>query len=147
MRLLRLLSLICVSLVLAACASGPKMAEIQSSIPTLATGEGRIFFFRENSPVGAAVQPAINLNGKNVGDSVPGGFFYVDSKAGPQQVSTTTELEKKLTFVLEAGQVRYVKTLVNFGLMVGRVYPELVDPVAAKSEIDSLSYTGLLAKK
>jgi hypothetical protein len=37
------------------------------------------------------------------------GFFYVDTAPGKHEVSTSTEAENKLTFVLEKGEVKYVK--------------------------------------
>lgn len=58
------------------------------------------------------------------------------------QVSTSTEVEKKLTFTLAAGEVRYVKTTIGMGLLVGRVYPELVDKPVGEKEIQEMSYIG-----
>ena len=127
---------------LSACAGGPKYAEVASAIPAQKSGEGRIYFYRESSMVGAAIQPDIQLNGAKVGESVPGGFFFVDQKPGSMKVATSTEVEKQLTFTLDPGQVRYVKTVIGFGLVAGRVYPELVDPATGRKDIESLSYTG-----
>lgn len=127
---------------LSACASGPKMSEVQSSIPTLKPGEGRVYFYRSGSMMGAAIQPNIMLNGKVVGTSKPGGFFFVDEAPGAKEVSTSTEVEKKLTFTLNAGEVRYVKTVIGFGIVAGRVYPELVDKTIGEKEIQDASYIG-----
>ena len=133
---------VAVALVLAGCASGPKLAEVKSQIPILKPDEGRIYFYRGSSPVGAAIQPDIMLNGAKVGESIPGGFFFVDQGSGAKEVSTSTEVEKKLTFTLDRGQTRYVRTVIGFGLLVGRVYPELVDNPTGEKEMDDLSYTG-----
>jgi hypothetical protein len=92
--------------------------------------------------LGAAIQPNIMLNGKVVGESKPGGFFYVDDAAGAKEVSTSTEVERKLTFTLEPGQTRYVRTAAGFGLVVYRIYPELVDNATAEKEIQETSYVG-----
>jgi hypothetical protein len=131
----------CLALV-AGCASGPKHAEVQASIPALKQSDGRIYFYRTSSMVGAAIQPTIMLNGVAVGDSQPGGFFFVDSAAGPMEVSTTTEVEKKLTFILEPSQTRYVRTHVGFGIAVGRAIPELVDNATGEKEIQDTAYIG-----
>lgn len=131
---------------LAGCASGPKMAEVQSSIPVLAADKGRIFFYRSSSMMGAALQPDIYLNGKVVGTSKPGGFFYTDVPAGNYTVSTTTEVQKDLTFTLAPKEVKYVKTSVSFGVLVGRVQPELSPASEGEKEIATLSYTGGKAK-
>lgn len=147
MRKFRLFLFAAFVLLLSACASGPKMADVQSSIPTLKTNEGRVYFYRAGSMLGAAIQPNISLNGKVVGESVPGGFFFVDQPTGPMEVVVATEVEKKLTFVLEAGQTRYVRTTIGFGLLAGRVYPELVDNATAEKEIAETAYTGIPLKR
>ena len=147
MKNVKFLLVLVVSLVVSGCASGPKHAEVASSIPALRSDEGRIYFYRSNSMVGAAVQPNISLNGKVVGESKPGGFFFVDAKAGPIEVSTSTEVEKKLTFTLEPRQTRYVRTVVGFGVFVGRIYPELVAPAEGEAELKEMSYIGSALRK
>lgn len=142
MKLHRLVVVVATALLLSACASGPKMAEVKDAIPVLAADKGRVYFYRSNSMLGAAIQPSIVMNGTVVGESKPGGFFFVDQTPGSVEVATTTEVEKKLTFALEPQQVRYVRTSVGFGLMVGRVYPELVDAETAVKEIEDTSYIG-----
>ena len=138
----RRLAIVGCAALLAACASGPKHAEVQSSIPALKASEGRLYVYRSGSMMGAAIQPNVVINGKVAGESKPGGFFFVDLPPGTVEVSTSTEVEKKLTLTLDAGQTRYVRTTVGFGLMVGRVYPELVDNAQGAKEITETSYTG-----
>jgi hypothetical protein len=148
-RRLALCTLIALGASLAGCASGPKFADVAQSIPTVAAGEGRIYFFRSSSMLGAAIQPDIRLNGEVVGASKPGGFFYVDRKPGTYVGSTTTETEKTLSFALAAGETKYVRSSPSFGVMVGRINLELEDAQKARDEIATLSYTGnpLAAKK
>jgi hypothetical protein len=124
------------------CASGPKLAEMQSSMPALNPDQGRIYFYRTSSMMGAAIQPSVLLNGQVVGESKPGGFFYVDTAPGAQEVSTTTEVEKKLSFTLEPRQTRYVRTSASFGVLVYRVQPELVDNGTGDKELRETSYIG-----
>jgi hypothetical protein len=116
---------------------------MKSSIPTLAQGQGRIYFYRSNSMLGAAVQPDIALNGQVVGSSQPGGFFYVDRPAGTYEAVCGTEVDRKASFVLDAGQERYIKTSVGMGVMVAHVIPELVDPAEGSAAVQSLSYAPL----
>ena len=59
-----------------------------------------------------------------------------------KEVSTSTEVEKKLSFTLDPGQTRYVRTVVGLGFFVGRVYPELVDDATGQKEIEEASYIG-----
>ncbi len=128
------------AVLLAGCASGVKHSEMASSIPSLQAGQGRIYFFRNSSMVGAAVQPEIRLNGVVVGQSQPGGFFYVDRPAGNYTAAASTETEKTLSLSLQAGETKYVRSSVSFGLVVGRVVLDLETPEKARAEIADLSY-------
>jgi uncharacterized protein (DUF2141 family) len=130
-----------VAFVASGCASGPQYKDVASSIPTLKEAQGRIYFYRSNSMFGAALQPSINLNGQVVGKSQPGGFFYVDEPAGQYVVSTATETEKTVSFKLDAGETKYVKTSVGFGLLVGRIIPTLESADEATKNIEDLHYT------
>lgn len=126
----------------AGCATGPKYAEVKSSIPAVAADQGRIYFYRSGSMFGAAIQPTVMLNGQKVGESKPGGFFYVDRSAGDYEVVLATEVDKKLTFTLANGEERYVRMSIGLGVVVGRVIPELVDRATGLTEIADLSYLG-----
>lgn len=123
-------------------ATGPKYTEVAKTIPALSSGNGRIFFFRSDSMLGAAIQPEIRLNNTVVGSSKPGGFFYVDRPAGSYTGAASTETEKTLSFVLAAGETKYVRTSPSFGVLVGRINLELEDPKKAQAEIETLSFTG-----
>jgi hypothetical protein len=142
MRSIKIL-IISLAITLVGCASGVKQKDMVASIPTLKADQGRIYFFRSASMLGAAIQPNIKLDGVVVGESVPGGFFYVDSNSGNHEVSTATEVENKLTFTLDKGEVKYVQTKISFGFMVGHVAPELVSEADANKELPDLSYTGI----
>ncbi|MFG6459077.1 DUF2846 domain-containing protein [Roseateles sp. BYS96W] len=119
---------------------------MSKTIPTLKAGEGRVYFFRSDSMMGAALQPDIRLNKEVVGASKPGGFFYVDRPAGSFSAATATETEKTLSFTLDAGETKYVRTSPSFGVLVGRIVLELEDPKKAQAEIESLSFVPLVKK-
>jgi hypothetical protein len=137
------IALLGAALVLTGCAAtGPKMTEMASAIPALKADQGRVFFFRKDSMLGAALQPAINFDGSDVGQSKPGGFFYVDAAVGSHVAMTSTEVSNKLSFVLAPGEVKYVRTAPSIGLLVGHVTPTLVGADEAKAELATLSYTG-----
>ena len=140
--LTRRVAVIALAALLGACASGPKLAEMKSSIPAIKANQGRIYFYRSGSMMGAAIQPNIIVNGQVVGESKPGGFFFVDLPPGAVQVSTSSEVEKKLSLTLDAGQTRYVRTVIGFGLLVGRVYPELVDDAEGAKGLAETGYIG-----
>ena len=129
-----------VAFIASGCASGPQYKEVASSIPTLKEAQGRIYFYRSSSMIGAALQPTIKVNGDPVGKSQPGGFFYVDEPAGQYVVSTATETEKSVSFKLDAGETKYVKTSVGFGLLVGRIIPSIESPDEALKNLEDLHY-------
>lgn len=124
------------------CASGMKHSEMRASMPELKADEGRIYFYRRASMMGAAIQPEIRLNGAAVGTSIPGGFFFLNRPAGNYEANSTTEVDRKLTFTLAKGETKYIRTYTSFGVAVGRINFELVSPADAAAEVDSLSYTG-----
>lgn len=137
------LALICATLALTGCAaSGPKLAEMSSSIPTLKSDQGRVYFYRKDTLFGAGLQPNIKLDGAVVGESSRNSFFYVDAAVGSHEASTTTETTNKVSFVLAPGETKYVRTEPSLGLLVGHVTPTLVATDEAKAEMAALSYTG-----
>lgn len=143
MKLYRTLLLASATTLLAAgCASGPQHNEMAASIPTLASDQGRVYFFRESSIFGVAIQPDIRLNGQVVGRSTPGGFFYVDEPPGSYTVSTRTEVERTVSLTLHAGETRYVRTTSGMGFLIGHVTPTLEDAESATQTIADLKYTG-----
>ncbi|MGH7119559.1 MAG: DUF2846 domain-containing protein [Acetobacteraceae bacterium] len=136
------LAVVFATALLGGCATGPRFTAVESGIPALAPSFSRVWFYRSASYLGSAIQPTIYLNGKAVGYSVPGGFFFADTKPGTCEVSTSTEATKTLTFECPAGAQTYVRTRVYFGVLVGRVYPDLVDPVVGQDAIQTLHFTG-----
>lgn len=145
-RVLKMLFAAAILVLLSACASGPKYAEVAASFPQISASQGRIWFYRSGVMFGAGIQPSVMLNGAKVGDSVPGGFFYIDRPAGNHEVLLSTEVDRKVTFTLEPRQERHIRMTVGLGVIVYRVYPELTDPAEAQREIRELSYTGGAAK-
>jgi len=129
--------------VLSGCAvPGPKYAEYSKNISTLATDKGRIYFFRDDSFAGGGVRPDIKLNDAVIGESLPGAFFLVDKDPGNYKVSTATEVDRSLEFVLAAGETKYVRTYVSMGFLVGHIIPELVNEDDAMKKIPQLTYAG-----
>jgi hypothetical protein len=131
------------AVVLTGCAaSGPKMTELASSMPKLKADQGRVFFYRKSGMMGAGIQPDVQLDGKVVGESKPGGFFYVDTIAGSHEAAASTEVSNKVSFVLASRETKYVRTDPTLGVLVYRIVPTLVGADEAKNDISTLSYTG-----
>ncbi len=61
-------------LLMQGCASGPGFAEVKGTIPALNPEKGRVFFYRTTT-LGAALTPAVKLDGTEVGTSKAEGFF------------------------------------------------------------------------
>lgn len=138
--LLKLAALAAVGAVISGCASGPKYSDMASTIPALKPGEGRVYFLRSQVMFAGAVQPEILLNGKVVGVSRPGGFFFVDRPAGNYTAAVQTETEKTVSFVLQPGETKYVRSSPHVGLVVHRIFLELESPDKARAELPSLSF-------
>lgn len=137
-----LLFVAAVCLVLGACAtSGPKFSEARPFAAAPAAGDGRIYVYR-TAVLGMAVQPEVRINGEVVGTATPSGYFYVDRKPGNYEITTTTEVERKLSLTLDKDQTRYVRLGISMGFFVGHVYPELVDTDVGVKELQELRYTG-----
>jgi len=126
---------------LVSCATGPKFKSMQISMLPKIPEMGRIFFYRTTT-LGAALRPDVLLNNEKVGEAIAQGFFYVDRPEGDYVVVTSTEVTRKVSFVLEKGQTRYIRLNVSMGFFVGHVYGELVDESVALEELKKCSYTG-----
>jgi hypothetical protein len=126
------------------CAHGVQYKDMANTIPALTLGEGRIFFFRpawgmyEN----CLPRPVIYLNDEMVGTSKCGGFFFVDRPAGNYTASAKSEVENTASFVLEAGETKYLRALPHPGRFLVRIGFSLETSEKALAELPSLHYTG-----
>ncbi len=134
-------AIVLVTVYLVGCATGPKFSEISPSLTETMPNKGRIYIYR-TAILGAAVQPEVKLNGEVIGKAVPNGFFYVDREPGDYKITTSTEVDRHLSLILEKGQTRYVRLNISMGFFVGHVYPELVENEDGEKEIQQCSYTG-----
>ena len=123
-------------------ASGPSFQEMASSIPTLHDNAARVYFLRDFTPIGMAIQPELRVNDEVVGRSRPGGFFYIDRKPGAYVAAGTTEVESEYAFELKAGETRYIRTSISLGVLAGRLAFQEEPPVNGSAMLAKLSYTG-----
>jgi len=122
--------------------SGTRFAQQEAVMPPLPAGQGRVYFYRVDALTGGGMTAPVSLDGAVVGDSLPGGYFFVDAAAGKHEASAATRVTRKLNFVLEPGETKYVRTKAQFEDKVGRVVPELVSADEARRELPSLNFTG-----
>jgi hypothetical protein len=102
----RIISVVILVTMAAGCAIGPSYSKVSSTFPQPAPGTGRIYFYRDHSPFGSAVITPVTLNGEHVGNSQPGGFFYVDRPVGSYVVSCSTEVTHQVSLELGGGDSR-----------------------------------------
>jgi uncharacterized protein DUF2846 len=127
---------------LGGCATGGlKYTDVRAASPRLASGSGRIYFYRSNA-MGFAVQPDIKINGVTVGSATPNGFFFVDRPPGKYEISATTEIEEKINITLAAGETKYVQFYLTPGLLVGHANLNPVAREKAEQDMADLSQTG-----
>ena len=135
----RMVLVLIAALALAGCATqGVSYKEQEAKLPQLSASAGRIFIYRSSS-LGFAVQPNVFLNGVVVGTAVPNAVYFFDRPKGSYEIATSTEVEKKVTFVLDSGEIKYVRLTPTIGLLVGRIVPELVAKEEATKELLDLT--------
>ncbi len=139
----RVLLAIPLVLLVVGCATGPKYTEVADKLPKPAASEGRIWFLRSEY-AGGGIQPDVRLNGAVVGTAKPGGMYFADRPPGNYEVATSTEVERKLTFTLAAGEEKYVSLKPTIGILVWRIVPELIDREAATAQMKELIFIGKL---
>jgi hypothetical protein len=125
-------------------ASGPTYAELESRIPALEPGQGRIYFYREEKVIGSGSGDKILLNGEGIGISGSGYFFFVDRPPGSYEAVCGVKASHKLTFTLAAGETKYVESKAHFrgGILTGALRLYLADPAQAAAAIRDLHYWG-----
>ena len=134
----RMVLMLAAALVLSACATqeGP-YKEQQERLPPLTASDGRIVIYRGAS-LAWAVLPNVYLNGIVVGAAVTNTAYLLDLPKGSYEITVTTEVEKKVRFPLETGEVKYVRLTHAFGLVTDRIVPELVAADDATGELRGL---------
>ena len=98
-------------------------------------GQGRIYFYRSDLPLMAALAPEIVVNGRRIGQARYEAVFYRDARPGRYEVFLASEPDEPLYFTLSAGELRFVKAVVQIGLTGTRLAAELVEEVQARREI------------
>ncbi len=102
-------------------------ATAQSDVIELAneqeTKQGRLVIYREGI-IGLAPVPKININGNRYGKFPAASYFSCDVPAGTYEIETKTENTANLTVEVQAGEIKYVRTFITFGLAIGRVHLE-----------------------
>jgi hypothetical protein len=130
---------------LASCApggptTGPTFTEKQSSVAPPAGGYGRIYIYR--AAMGPGLLPMVKVNDEIVGEARTNGYLYLDRPPGNYKISASTKTQDDLYLPLEAGQIRFVQLVPQFGVLAWHIRAELVQDAKGSNDIVSLHYTG-----
>lgn len=139
MKVNRLLSLLCV-VIISGCLPGQKPAEWEGTIPALKPGQSRIYFFREAGKLGRRIIPVVMLNGRRIGQSVAGSFFFVDRKPGNYEATLSTKPDEKLTLELRGNEEQYIRMVLKEGRLLFRIKLEQESAEKALREMNKLRY-------
>ena len=129
------LLLVSVAISLVGCASGPTFAEYSAKQRPVASGQGRVWFYRPSKIVGAAVQPSVLVNDVKVGKAQPGCFFFIDRDPGTYEAKCTTEWSHKAKINLLARDEKFLRLAILPGLFVGHIVPQEVNRATGLKEI------------
>lgn len=129
------------ALAVSACASGTPMSSAPEAAAPIPAGKGRIVVYR-TQVMGAAIQPAIEVNGRPTGKCTPKGAFSVDVNPGGSTVAMTTERREEISVAVKEGQTSYVRCGVTFGVLIGAPDLEWVQETVGQSESAPLAFTG-----
>lgn len=161
-RTLIIISMISLSLLLGCASSNPRPDDVFVEIKPLAEGQGRIIFYVPKRGRHLLWKPIILLNGEEVGQAVPAGFFDVTRPGGTYEVAqlVTTNVQGKRgkpdersrkDFPLKEGETLYIQMVLTPGAGMepgaGRydpmyLRPVLVEPVQAMEDLRGCRYTG-----
>lgn len=130
---------LCGALSFVSCASGPTYSEVKGKLPPIENNKGRVFVYRPQpfAAAGAAVKPAVKIDGQSIGTSESGGFLYSDQAPGSHTVSLTTETTRQTGVDVQAGKPSFVECSMEMGLLVGRVKPVQVTTATGEANIQS----------
>lgn len=129
-------------LALGACSSpGPPVTEVPAALGPPPEGQGRIYFFRRETPFLSAIEPAVVVNGRRVGVSHPGDVFYRDARPGRYVVALSTDMENPVEFTISAGEHRYVESAIDWSMLDTRLTARLVEADEALEAMRSLTLT------
>lgn len=105
---------VAIFLLLSACVAGPRYSEIQSSIPAVKAGEGRIWVYRPSAAAPYPMSRTFVLDGNDVAETYYNTVFYVDVSAGRHTVSYLSPSGKvDLAIDITSGGNTYLRYLVE----------------------------------
>jgi len=108
-------------------------------LPPLSADAGRIIVYRD-AILSPKLQPAVLLNGTEVGLTQSRYFFQVDRPPGNYTVSLADEAATPIQLIVTKGHTVYVRINVHSTPVSSEFYPSLVDTTTAKRELTACRY-------
>lgn len=139
--MLRLPSLLLVSLVASACASVPMASpELDRSAKEFLTtpDKANLYVFRDES-FGAAMKMSVMLDGRPLGDTAAKTFLLASIEPGPHALFSKAENDARLEFTAEPGKNVFVWQEVKMGVLMARSKLHLVDEADARPRVNACS--------
>ena len=139
-----IISLALASLIISGCASVPMTSKDESDKAKQFTSpsedQAGIYTYRKNSAFGAALKKDVWIDGKCIGETAPGVFFY-EEVAGNEDHTIATESEfspNELVINTESGNNYFVEQFLKMGAFVGGAGVKSVPADEGKMEVEKL---------
>ena len=124
------------------CASGPEFWEVQSIIPEIEAGKGRIYIYRPQRSF--LYVGSVSINGEEIRVPDAGGLLFVDRVPGEYEIVVDSITAEKTKLRLDVGEEKYVRiTVTTEGHFLYTIYPKIEDEVSAIEEMQDLNYIDL----
>lgn len=124
-------------LFLGACASVQRQAA-PATPDRPKSGRALVFFYREKKFAGWGVGYNVRDGETRIGGLPNGSYFVYDTTPGAHTFSAATETKAERSLKLEAGKTYYIRGEIEMGMMVGRPYLTIVDPLEGAAAIKGL---------
>jgi hypothetical protein len=134
----RISALGCAALLMGGCAGMTRSTEHPT--PSIQPDHGLVYFFRESSFKGGAIQYDVRDNGNVIGALQSGTYFFENATPGKHTYSAKTEAESDVTIDVAAGQTYYVQGTISMGFFAGHPHLKLADASTAQPALAKLDY-------
>lgn len=136
-----LLATIIISTVLSGCSSVPMATESESNVvkqfKTPSENTAGLYIFRKDAFVGQALSMNVKVDGKCLGATAPGVFFYEEIE-GDKEHTIAIESESPdndLIIKAESGELYFVEQFIKMGAFVGSADLEKHNTESGKKEV------------
>ncbi|MDN3489500.1 DUF2846 domain-containing protein [Pseudoalteromonas sp. APC 3694] len=126
----------CASVPMESTAVSSKAKKFEEPSPDMAG----IYIYRKDTPVGAALKKDVWVDGKCIGETAKGVFFYHEVEGNKEHtISTESEFSPNdLTINTETGSLYFIEQYLKMGVFVGGAGLELNNIAEGKQEVSKL---------